>query len=331
MSPKEAEDGVVPVALVLEPARPQRYEVSVGYGTDTGPRASLGMRLRRLNRHAHHAQMKLEVSQIESSIAAQYNIPRPFPSTSVYSVFASFGDVSPTWSSTLIGTVGLRWTHERGPLRESFSMAWERSSYDVADRSGDATLVVAQAGWTWLRADDRLVTTRGHRLGLTVAGAHESVLSSASFLNAVVDGKIVRTLAPRLRALVRAQVGYILTDDLDELPPTRRFVTGGDQTIRGYEFETLGPTNVDGRLIGGDALAIGTIEFDYEVVPRWRAAVFTDAGNAWSDGAGVDVEYGVGAGVRWASPLGMIRLDGAFPVSDPDRSFRLHLVLGPDL
>jgi translocation and assembly module TamA len=73
------------------------------------------------------------------------------------------------------------------------------------------------------------------------------------------------------------------------------------------------------------------VEADFEVYRLWRLAVFADAGDAMNDFEGIDLAYGFGGGVRWASPLGLIRFDVAAPVSDPDRTVRLHLVIGPDL
>jgi translocation and assembly module TamA len=327
----------VPVLFELTPARPQRYEFALGYGTDTGFRGSIGARFRRLNRKAHNAEAELRVSQVETSVAGRYNIPRPFPSTSVYSLFGSYGDVSPTWSSTRVGRLGASWSHMRGPLRETVSLGWERSTYDTAADTGSATLVGPEVAWSWVTANDRIVATRGQRLNLKLNGALDGVLSTASFLSAHLDAKVIRPAGGRMRAIGRAQIGYVFTDDIRDLPPTRRFVTGGDQTVRGYAFESLGPAlpgedeEGDPLLIGGKALLVGSVEADYEVIPNWRVAVFGDAGNSLADFSDVTLEFGVGAGIRWISPIGMLRIDGAFAVSEPGSPFRVHLVIGPDL
>jgi translocation and assembly module TamA len=327
----------VPVRFELSPSRPQRYEVALGYGTDTGFRGTLGAKFRRLNRSAHNAEAELRVSQIETSVAGRYNIPRPFPSTSVYSLFGSYGDVSPTWSSTRVGRAGASWSHMRGPFRETVSLAWEQSSYETAVDTGKATLIGPEIAWTWVEANDRIVATKGHRLNLKLDGALDGVLSTATYLNANLDGKLIRPLGRKMRAIARAQVGYIVTDEIRDLPPTRRYVTGGDQTVRGYAFESLGPAlpgeteEGDPLLIGGKALLVGSAEADYEVISSWRLGVFGDVGNALADFSEIELEFGVGAGIRWVSPIGMIRLDGAFAVSEPGSPFRVHFIIGPDL
>lgn len=337
------DDLEVPVTFVLQPVKSQRYELAAGYGTDTGLRGSIGAQFRRLNRKAHNAEAELTVSQIETSVGARYNVPRPFPSTSVYSAFGSYGDVSPTWSDTRVGTVGLSWAHTRGPFRETWSLQWEGSSYSAAGSDGDASLLIPQVQWSWVEANDRIVATKGHRLGLTLNGALDGALSSTSFFSALLDGKIIRSVAGgRIRGLARGQLGWISVGDITDLPPTRRFVAGGDQSVRGYSYESIGPDigppsdpDVDDDeeqlLIGGDALVVGSLEADYEVIRNWRLAAFFDAGNALDGFSDVELETGAGVGIRWVSPVGMVRFDGAWALSQPGSPWRIHFVLGPDL
>jgi translocation and assembly module TamA len=326
-----ADDLRVPVTFVLTPSRPQRYEIAGGYGTDTGFRGTLGVRFRRLNRKAHNAEAELRVSQVEISVGGRYNIPRPAPSTAVYSIFGSFGDVSPTWSSTLVGTLGLSRSQQRGPLRETLSVQWEEASYEAAAIEGSSTLVVPQVAWTWLAADDRVLATRGHRLNLTLSGGLDGVGSTTTFASAHLQTTLIRSFTRRARWILRGDAGWIRTDDLLDLPPTRRFVTGGAQSVRGFAFETIGPGADADALVGGSTLLVGSVEADYEVIPRWRLAGFADVGDAMDTFADFDAELGVGLGIRWVSPLGMIRFDFASPLSDPTDRFRLHFVFGPDL
>jgi translocation and assembly module TamA len=328
---EQAEDLAVPVTFVLSPARPQRYEVAAGYGTDTGFRATLGARFRRINRRAHNAEAQIRVSEIELSVGGRYNIPKPFPSTAVYSVFGSIGDVSPDWSTALIGTIGVSRAQQRGPVRETWSLAWEGASYEVAGVDGSSRLVVPQVEWRWVEANDRVLADRGHRLSLTLSGAHDALLSTATFGSARLEGKLIRPLSPRVRWIARAEAGHVATDDLTRLPPTRRFVAGGAQSIRGFDFESIGPGDDADLLVGGSSLLLASLEADFEVIAKWRVAGFVDAGDAVSSAGDFDAEVGVGVGVRWASPLGLIRLDFASPITDSDTALRVHFVIGPDL
>ena len=326
-----AEELAVPVTFVLAPARPQRYEIAAGYGTDTGFRGTLGVRLRRINRKAHNAEAELRVSEVELSLGGRYNIPRAFPSTAVYSVFGNLGDVSPTWSSTRVIRTGLGRAQLRGRFRETASLTWEKASFEAAGVEGNSTLIVPQIEWTWMAANDRIVVDRGHRVGLTLSGALDGALSTASFFSASLTGKFIRSVGSRARFIARAEGGHIVTDDLGLLPPTRRLVVGGAQSIRGFVFESIGPGDDAELLFGGTSMLVGSLEADYEVVRSWRLAAFGDVGDAVNSFGDFDAEVGVGVGVRWASPLGLLRLDFASPLSNPAESLRVHFVFGPDL
>jgi len=327
---EDAVDLRAPIDVQMTPAPTQRWEVGGGYGTDTGARAKVKATWRRLNRSGHHAEAEVEASQIEYSATGKYFVPWPYPRTELLTVLAGAGRYQPRWAESwrLIGGVTLG--RARGGWRETLSLAWEREDFTVAGSEGATDLLLPGLSWTRTTADDPLVPTRGARLRLDLAGAHESLLSSVSFLQAGAEAKVIRSLGPRVRAIARGSLARIFTDDVAALPPTHRFVTGGDQSVRGYAFESLGPVDAEGSIIGGDTLAWASLELEARFLPSLGLAVFTDAGNAWRDGLGRLVA-GPGAGLRWFSPIGIVRLDGAVGLGDDGDPLRIHLAIGPDL
>ena len=85
-----------------------------------------------------------------------------------------------------------------------------------------------------------------------------------------------------------------------------------------------------GNVIGGKYLALGSAEYEYYFNDSWGAAVFSDAGDAFSDEFKLNASVGVG--VRWRSPLGPIRVDFAVPVkTELEKSWHIHVLLGPDI
>src|SRR5699024_5872406 len=110
----------------------------------------------------------------------------------------------------------------------------------------------------------------------------------------------------------------------------QRFFAGGSSSVRGYGYQELSPTNDDGDDIGGQYLAEASIEADYRFYKDFYVATFFDIGNAANE-LSMDFKRGVGIGFRWASPVGMMRLDFAHPLDDPDTSFRIHFSMGPAL
>jgi translocation and assembly module TamA len=142
--------------------------------------------------------------------------------------------------------------------------------------------------------------------------------------------KWIRTVTGRGRVLLRGTAGYTVDDVFAELPPSIRFFAGGDYSVRGFDFKTLGPVDGNGEVVGGSRLIELSAEYEHDVKPRWSIAVFADGGNAF-DEHGLDMRTGAGIGTRWRSPVGPVRIDIAWPVNDPLHGPRLHVSLGPDL
>lgn len=328
--PEDAESLQVPVDVDLFPAKTQRWELGLGYGTDTGVRGKVAAQWRRLNRRGHHAEMKLQASQIEYSASGQYFMPWPYPSTRLLTFFAGVGRFEPDWSTSWRVAVGASFAHARWGWREVIALAYEYEDFTVADQSGKSHLVIPSVSWTRIRADDDIVPTRGSRLRLDVKGAHDALLSSATFLQLLAEAKVIRSLGTSFRIIGRGTVARTFTDTFEKLPPTQRFVTGGDRTVRGYAYESLGPVNESGELVGGNSLAIVSGELEFRFLKSWGVAAFIDSGNALDDFQG-QLAVGVGAGARWFSPIGIVRVDGAFGLSEPGDPLRLHLSIGPDL
>ena len=150
-------------------------------------------------------------------------------------------------------------------------------------------------------------------------------MSDTTFSQLTADGKWIRSVGRRQRLLLRGSLGAMAVDDFDQLPPELRFFAGGDRSMRGFDYQELGATNAAGKVIGGEFLAVGSAEYEKFFSPKWGGAVFVDAGDAFRTSE-FDLNVGAGIGVRWRSPVGMVRFDFAKPVvSDLADSIRFHI------
>jgi translocation and assembly module TamA len=131
---------------------------------------------------------------------------------------------------------------------------------------------------------------------------------------------------------MRTSLGAMAVDDFGELPPELRFFAGGDRSIRGFDYQELGTTNDEGKVIGGTYLTVLSAEVEHYFLQRWGVAVFVDGGDAFRTGE-FDLNIGAGLGARWRSPVGVVRLDVGKPVSSrlTDNGIRFHISIGPDL
>lgn len=332
VSPGQAqrETREIPVNVRLLPRKDHRYDFGVGYGTDTGARAKFGWRMPRVNRRGHRIGSKIVISEIGHELSANYRVPVFNPRTDqlVYSISEEKEETDS--NESLLRTVGLSLNHNRGEWRESLSLNYQVEEFEVANDSGTSELLIPGMSWSRTWGRDFINVFDGLRFDIGVRGASESLLSDTDFAQLRGGLKFIFSLNKANRVLMRGNFGTTSTPDFDQLPSSIRFFAGGSQSVRGYAYESLGPEDDDGDVVGGKHLLTGSIEFEHYFDDRWGIATFIDAGNAIND-LDDDLEQGVGFGLRWKSPVGPVRIDLANAISTEDKDWRLHISIGPDL
>ena len=325
-------NGTVPVDVSLTTRKRHAFTAGAGVTTDAGPRVRLGYEDRRATSGGHQWSLHGAASLIRRSLDAEYRIPIEESRTGWLNVNAGVVREHTDTARTEAARLRVAQTRSRwGDWRETRFVSLSHDDFTVGRMHGSARLLTPGVSLATTRYDTRPRPTDGYRLHLEASGGHEAAGSDASFLRAFASAGWVRGVPAGGRLLARAELGTMAVDDLDAMPPSQRFFTGGDGSVRGYEFASLGPVDEGGTVVGGRFLAVGSIEYEHPVRDQWSGAVFVDAGNAF------DTEYrndglkvGVGIGIRWQSPIGAVRLDVARPLDDTQR-FRVHLRLGPDL
>jgi len=325
------EDNKVPIEITTELRKPSKYSIGLGYSTDTGIRGSLAWSKRRLNYKGHRLYLGALASNIGATVGIRYRIPFRNPRYDEYVVTTNVIYQDTDTSESRIVQLGLARSVLRGNWRETLSLDIQRELYSVGLQDDSANLLLPGANWLWVVPRGSLYTRKGHMLSVTARASSEKLLSSASFLQANADTKWIFPLSQKGRLLTRGSLGYSAVDEVFDLPASFRFFAGGDQSIRGYSYASLGPKNSAGEVIGGKHVLVGSVEYDYRIKGDWSIAVFYDAGNAFNSLDTIDVAHGAGIGVRWKTLIGQIRLDGASAISEPDNPWRVHLSIGPDL
>ena len=329
--PEAADDDLlVPIEVRLVERNKWSYLAGIGAATDVGPRLRLGIENHRVNRRGHRYQIDSELAPVRSNLTFNYEIPLADPARERINLSAGFQteDTNTATSDRYrLGVAHLKqypsgWIHTR-------SLRYEREAFRIADTRATTRLLMPGYELSRTRANRPVYPTRGWRLSGEVRGAHEDFGSDLNILQLVGGARLVQGLGDG-RLLLRADGGASLLDEFETLPPSLRFFAGGDQSVRGYGYQRLGPTDEQGRIIGGRHLMTGSVEYEHPIRGPWHGAVFLDVGNAYDRLDDVDFKYGFGAGIRWRSPIGPIRVDIARP-SDGRDAFRLHLSMGLDL
>jgi translocation and assembly module TamA len=324
-------DAVVPVDVMLVPAKRTVYTASVYVSTDSGPGTKLGFERRWLNKLGHKLSSTLEYSTRLQEIDTQYRIPKPGPRNRNLTFGVGYRDEETDTSTSRMARVAAtevtdRW---RGFTR-TLGLQYLNGNFEIADEQHSTSLMYAEGVLTRKKANDLYFPLSGYQLLYGVRVAAESLLSDTSFVQLRAEAKWLQQLGDDGRVIVRAAVGGMVVDNFDALPPELRFFAGGDRSIRGFDYQEIGDFNAEGKVIGGEYQALASAEYEHYFLPKWGAAAFVDAGDAFTQQ--FDTNVGAGIGVRWKSPVGLVRLDIAYPVvSDFDQSWRIHLVIGPDL
>ncbi|HSH30007.1 MAG TPA: autotransporter assembly complex family protein, partial [Thiohalobacter sp.] len=325
-----AQDHAIPIEVRLTPRKRHRYTAGLGFGTDSGVRGRLGWEIRRLNRRGHTLSTELKASEIRQGVSVEYGMPVRNPRTDRLSFTGAVRQEDSATVDSDSRSLAANLSRARGRLRENLSLTFLDEDFRLGNQRGNSTLLMPGIAWTYIQADDPLITRHGWRAQLELRGATRELLSDTRFAQAIAGAKYILPLGSRGRLLTRGQIGTTWMSDFDVLPASVRFFAGGDRSVRGFDYQKLGPTDASGEVVGGRHLLTGSLEYEHRIKGKWRAAVFVDTGNAFDD-FGDELETGAGIGVRWESPVGLLRVDIASAVSRPDNPLRLHITLGPDL
>ncbi|WP_201591011.1 autotransporter assembly complex protein TamA [Psychrobacter sp. Pi2-51] len=343
----------VPLYVFVSASKPRDAQVGIGYGTDTGVRATAKIDYNLLNRQGYQAGAETEVSRITKNVSVYASRPWKHPLNDKLDARLTYEEevIDQGEGNFDLSTRTLKAALARNIRRDS---GWNRS-YSVRYRLDELETGVDEAnledlpirftssspqqqalllgyGINKTDVDSATNPTRGIRQYYSIEAGTEKALSDTdlAIVRAGVSGIYSFGNDNKHQVLGSLNTGYIWADDFYDVPYKLRFFAGGDQSIRGYDYESLSPID-KGYLTGGQILAVGSAEYNYEFRPGFRGALFTDVGNAYDKDFETETKVGVGVGIRWASPVGVVRVDVAAGVTEESIPVRLHFFIGSPL
>ncbi|MBA2654623.1 MAG: outer membrane protein assembly factor [Gammaproteobacteria bacterium] len=322
--PEQAENLNVPIEVEVIPRKKVQYSLGLGFGTDTGPRGIAELQVRRLNPSGHHFEALIQPSQKMNHCEASYVIPGYNPVTDLYKLSAAAEEQH-------LDTSGKSRNEkiEASYIRTFFG--WQQTlSLGLRDEHSvptdgrpiiNSTMLLPNLNWSRIKSDDPLNPNRGYQINFNLRGATKSLISNTDFIQGLVQAKALVPLSSVTRLVARGQLGYTFISDIDQLPISLQFYTGGSQTVRGYQFQEIGP---------GRTLLVGSVELQQKIKGNLYAALFMDAGNV-SNGLTNNLMKSVGVGVLWRSPIGAIEITLAQALDKPGQPRLLQFSMGPEL
>jgi translocation and assembly module TamA len=138
------------------------------------------------------------------------------------------------------------------------------------------------------------------------------------------------TRRPQLILAARVTAGTLLGAESSNIPADERYYAGGGGSVRGYSYQSIGPS-VDGESVGGSALLESSFELRARFTETWGVATFLDGGmvsNGKIPDQNFPMKWGAGAGLRIFTGIGPLRLDVAYPLNpDPDKTAQVQFYI----
>ena len=329
--------GSAPVLVRVKELTQQQATVGIGYSANTGPRLSVEHTDRRVFGTRWIVKNKVELGPDNKTWQGELS---SYPLEGLYRNLVS-GSATQlrTDDQQLIG-----WNARVGRTQDTprierlyfAELAHARVDTDQLSSQGDA--VSGNYHWLFRDIDNVLLPTRG----LTTSA--QAALGYARGSRSVLGDPVETAKGPFARAYARltwyepfgngwygtarAEAGQVFAHSAVGIPDTLLFRAGGDDSVRGYGYRTLGP-EINGVTVGGRTLLTGSLEIARPISPKYPAywwAAFVDAGNAadrWQD---MKPAVGYGVGLRWRSPVGPLRVDVAY--GQQVKRVRAHLSVG---
>lgn len=324
----------LPMAGTLSPKAANSVETGAGFSTDVGPTLTATWRKPWINSRGHSLSSTIDLSSKEQELDMSYRLPLAENALEQYWLFQGgykHEDLNDTKSDSTTLQASRHWAPTKG-WQHAVNVAWSLDKFTQAGIQNTTMLITPGISVSRTRTRGGMMPTWGDSQRYSIDVSNEYWGSDVDFIVMQAQVAMIRTFSKKHRFVLRSQLGWIETSRFEEVPPDLRFFAGGDRSIRGYDYKSVSPENDEGELTGASRLVVGSLEYQYNVTGKWWGAVFVDAGEAVNDFNSRDFKVGAGVGVRWASPLGPIKLDIARPVSDrEEKGWQFYIGLGPEL
>jgi translocation and assembly module TamA len=326
--PARADDASIVVRLREAPE--QTYVLGVGVSANTGFRVSLDHVYRRVFGFAAMADNKFELAQKRRAWDGEIST---HPGAGLYRNL--FGGAIEWLQSDSDETVSQRLrlgrTRDRAQLEQLYFAEAERSKRTTALDSTSTVGLSVNYHAIWRQVDSVILPTEGYTFAgqAGVGRSHGSASESGWFTRAYGRFTGYLPFGGSWYGQGRLEVGQVFVGPNVVAPESQRWRAGGDDSVRGYAYRSLGPLDADGVVESGNAVLTTSLELARPVsenLPSVWGAVFVDAGQAANSFSAAKLALGYGVGVRWRSPVGPLRLDWAY--GEEVKSWRLHFSIG---
>jgi translocation and assembly module TamA len=318
------------VARVRE-APLQTYTFGLGVSANTGPRASVEHTYRRLFGRAATAHNKIEYGKLRKAWDGDISA---HAGTDLYRnlVGAAVEELISDTDTVLSQRLRVGRTQDGQRIERLLYLEGERSWRHTDDNAINTKAIAISLNYhgVWRELDSIVLPTQGFTFSGQVGfgRSHGTDAEPATFSRVYARFTGYVPVGKAWYAQGRVELGQVFIPSNGVVPESQQFRAGGDDSVRGYSYRSLGPL-VDGVVGSGNSLYTTSLELARPIVnslPSLWGAAFIDAGNAGNSFAHLKPAVGLGVGVRWRSPAGPLRVDTAY--GRETKKWRLHFSVG---
>jgi translocation and assembly module TamA len=341
---------IVNIHVRLETKPLSRYYGNIGYGTTSGARIGLGWNRTLESQPGHKIGANTKLSAMKKSANLSYAIPGKQAANDHYIFSINVLEEKIEERYSLKSEASFTKEIKRKNIELNYSVDYFGEKFRLTKNAKKNLKKFLLPGFRiiWFHENN-------FKINFFIRLAHKGLASDGSLAFIDLNTKKIFTINDDNKFIIRTELGTVVSKDFAQLPPSLRFFAGGDYSVRGFKYKSIGPSEpqliptpaVDPNapapltpaepkyknvVVGGKHLFIMNFEYERRIYKDLGAAIFFDMGNAFNCiNAKSKLAMGAGIGARYKTPIGSIRIDFAKPLYMGDKKkIMIHLSFGAD-
>ncbi|MFI3255862.1 MAG: BamA/TamA family outer membrane protein [Psittacicella sp.] len=321
----------VDLNIYFKPQNEIETSLGLGYDTDVGAYTEVSFSKAKINSYGQSARIGFYLSRYNNNLNFTYRIPlKSNPLNNYYKLTTKIGNQNTR--TQLQKTNNVAWLPNNNYFL-SFARYWkfknnwilsgglnyEKENYSDNNSSetglSNTFVYYIQIKAQYSSYKNILFLHNGFLSKIVLNAANNKLANSTGFTEAEWFGSYTHNITKNQLFIARSSLGILKADNFNKVPINLRLFAGGMNSVRGFAYDSISPTNSSDEYIGGTHMATASFEYFHRIYRNLWGSAYIDSGIAADSFAPSNIHYGAGIGINYNSPIGFIRLDIATPLN----------------
>ncbi|MFC1494859.1 autotransporter assembly complex family protein, partial [Thermodesulfobacteriota bacterium] len=314
------EKGRLPITIELKERMHKSIGAGIFYKTDEGPGIKSMWENRNIMGKGERLTTSIELSDFTLAAEGIFRKPDFYRKDQIIRLALRIAEDHPNaYKSTYLETMAIIERKLSDHVDIGGGLAYKSSTIEQLSSSNSFSLFSVPVFSRWDNTDDLLDPGKGNRISIEATPFYNTSGSQSKFIKSFIDFRYYLSLlqSPSLKLAANLTIGSIYGASSHEIPADERFYAGGGGSVRGYAYQSIGPYS-NGNPYGGKSLIAISFEPRIRLSDKFGLVFFIDGGTAYSGkilSSSENILWGVGAGLRYYTPIGPLRMDIGFPLN----------------